>query len=155
MFRVPINADGTAGTPVLQTILDANGNVLLALGVDGFAYADDGAMIGASFDFEAFQSQIVKAIPIDDDTLQTEIIYTGAIGATGVDVEDGTIYIVDGQIVQGLFIEDYAPITPFQTLRRHWPLRRCGTWTLGSAMGTATTGPSRRNVIRLRGSPLL
>lgn len=114
MFRVPINADGTAGTPVLQTILDADGNELAALGVDGFAYAGDNTMIGASFDFEAFQSQIVKATAIGGDTLQTEIIYTGAIGATGVDVDGGTVYIADGQIIQGLFIEDYAPVTPFQ-----------------------------------------
>ncbi len=113
LYRIPINADGAAGTPVQQTLLDVDGNELPGLGFDGFVWAGNGTMYGAAFDFAAFQSQVVKAVVIDDQTVQTEVVFTSAVGVTGLDYDSGTIYAADGQIIQALFNKRYEPTAPF------------------------------------------
>ncbi|MEM7134193.1 MAG: hypothetical protein AAF702_48435 [Chloroflexota bacterium] len=148
LFRVPINEDGTAGEPIMQTILDADGNELPALGFDGFAFAGDNTMIGAAFDFEAFQSQVVKAVAIGDETVQTEVIFTDAIGITGIDVEHDHIFAVDGQIIQALFVEEYEA-APFliQTINMHGEMNAMKS-AMADDEGGSYNGPVTEIAIR-------
>jgi len=113
LFRIGINADGTAGDVIPQTILDAEGNELPFLGFDGFANAGNGVMYGAAFDFETNQSLIVQVTVVDETTVTTEVIFNQAIGVTGIWANEEAVFAVDGQILQGLSVEGYEPVTPF------------------------------------------
>ncbi|MEM7118760.1 MAG: hypothetical protein AAF614_40460 [Chloroflexota bacterium] len=111
VLRIPIS-DPEAYT--LQTIVDAEGNETF-FSFDGAAFsAETGSFYGAAFDFEAFQSQIVKFTLLGEETLQAEVVFTGAIAATGVDAAGGNVYISDGQLIPSLFNPDYQPVTPYQ-----------------------------------------
>ncbi|MEM7798019.1 MAG: hypothetical protein AAF633_02415 [Chloroflexota bacterium] len=114
LVRLPLNEDGSAGSPITQTILDENGNVLPALSFDGFAYSEESSKLyGAAFDFNAFQSAVIEVTIVDDTTVQTGTALAGPLGVTGIDVDGDNIYAVDGQIIQALFVEGYAPPAPF------------------------------------------
>ena len=67
---------------------------------------------------EAFgdQKTYEQQVPIIDALVNNneEIIFTDALGITGIDTANNNVYAVDGQIIQSLVVEGYEPVTPFQ-----------------------------------------
>lgn len=110
LYRVPINDDGTAGQPVLQTMLDADGNEFAEPpGFDGFSYAGNGTMYGSNFDFSTSQSRVLEVTVVDESTVQIGVFFSGGLGFTGVDVDNGTIYVADGQLIRFVLNSEYEP----------------------------------------------
>lgn len=116
LYRVPINEDGTAGEPVLQTMLDPAGNELAEpTGFDGFAYAGNGTMYGSNFDFSTNQTRVLEVTVVDDSTVQIGMFFTAGLGFTGIDVDNDTIYVADGQLIRFVLNDEYVP-EPFMIL---------------------------------------
>lgn len=114
LVRFTISDTGEAGEGVVQTLLAPDGSALPALAFDGFTYSEEsGTFYGAAFDFNSFQSRVVGLTPLDGETVQTGTALAGVLGVTGLDADGGSVYAVDGQIIQALFVEGYAPPAPF------------------------------------------
>ncbi|MEM7326937.1 MAG: MBL fold metallo-hydrolase [Actinomycetota bacterium] len=114
LVRVPVEADGSAGDPVVQQFRSPGGDPVDPIAFDGLTVAD-GVLYGAAFDFATGVSSLNAVTPTEDGVVEVEVVLAdGPVGMTGVDADGGTIYAIDGQIANSLFAGgEYEPV-PFR-----------------------------------------
>ena len=113
VFRVPINADGSAGEAVMQSLVDGEGNPVVLPGVDGLAWAGSDTLLTTNADLTTGASEIVQLTIVDEDVLRAETVFTELTYGASIAIDAGTAYVTDAQLFSLLAPESSGPALPF------------------------------------------
>ncbi len=122
VYRIPVGRDGAAGTPIAQTVQDADGNPFALIGVDGLAFAgasasgaDKGALLTTNTDFQSGLGDIVRLEIQENDVLVAQRVVHDLQVPASIFVDGKTVYTSELQALA--LLNGTAPQTPFRVLR--------------------------------------